>query len=54
VPLAQRERRPRLHKASMDFVPKPWRAAVAILAYSLCSGTMLLLNKLAMYYGKSK
>ena len=36
----------------MDFVPQPFRVAAAVIAYSLCSGTMLLLNKLAMYYGE--
>lgn len=37
----------------MEFVPKQWRVVAAIVAYSICSGTMLLFNKLAMYYGES-
>lgn len=36
----------------MDAVPPRLRAPVAIVAYSLCSATMLLFNKLAMFYGK--
>ncbi len=36
----------------MDFLPVHLRVPAAVVTYSLCSGTMLLLNKLAMHYGK--
>lgn len=35
----------------MDFLPVHLRVPAAIASYSLCSGTMLLFNKLAMHYG---
>lgn len=37
----------------MDFLPVHLRVPAAIASYSLCSGTMLLFNKLAMHYGAS-
>lgn len=36
----------------MDFLPLPLRIPAAVITYSICSGTMLLFNKLAMHYGK--
>lgn len=35
----------------MDFLPAHMRVPAAVASYSLCSGTMLLFNKLAMHYG---
>lgn len=37
----------------MDFLPAHLRVPLAVASYSVCSGTMLLFNKLAMHYGKS-
>ncbi|GAB5031638.1 Hypothetical protein NocV09_00601910 [Nannochloropsis oceanica] len=34
----------------MDFLPPHLRVPAAVASYSVCSGTMLLFNKLAMYY----
>jgi len=38
----------------MDFLPPHLRVPAAVASYSVCSGTMLLFNKLAMYYGMSR
>jgi hypothetical protein len=35
----------------LDVIPQPLRVGAAVIAYSVCSGTMLLFNKLAMHYG---
>ena len=38
---------------TMDFLPPHMRVPAAVASYSVCSGTMLLFNKLAMHYGTS-
>lgn len=37
---------------TMDFLPADLRVPAAVASYSACSATMLLFNKLAVYYGK--
>ena len=37
----------------MDYLPPHMRVPAAVASYSVCSGTMLLFNKLAMHYGTS-
>lgn len=39
------------HSKKMDFLPAHLRVPAAVASYSVCSGTMLLFNKLAMHYG---